>query len=77
MGTGAPESMGLKVTFGDNVTLNLEPDTKEETTRLFKLLSDGGKITMELQDMFWGAYFGSCIDKYGVNWSFNFMHEKS
>lgn len=73
MGTDAPESMGFKVNFGNNVYINLEPDTKEETTKLFTALSKGGKITMELQDMFWGAFFGSCTDKYGVQWMFNCM----
>ncbi len=71
MGTDAPESMGFNVVFGNSTHINLEPDTKEETQRLFKGLSEGGKVTMELQDMFWGAYFGSCIDKYGISWMFN------
>ena len=56
MGTDAPESMGFTVNFGNNVHINLEPDTKKETKELFDALSAGGKITMELQDMFWGAY---------------------
>jgi len=67
----APESMGLKVDYGNNIHINLEPETREETKRLYEALSDGGKVTMELQDMFWGAYYGSCTDKYGVNWMFN------
>jgi PhnB protein len=71
MGTDAPESMGFTVNFGNNVYINLEPDTKAETKKLFDALSAGGKITMELQDMFWGAYFGSCTDKFGVQWMFN------
>lgn len=71
MGTDAPESMGFKVNFGNNVYINLEPDTREETRRLFKALSEGGKIEMELQEMFWGDYYGSCKDKFGVQWMFN------
>jgi len=71
MGTDAPESMGFKVTFGNNVYISLHPDTREETRRLFKALSNGGKVEMELQDMFWGDYYGSCSDKYGVQWMFN------
>ena len=71
MGTDAPESMGFKVSFGNNIYINLEPDTREETKRLFDALLSGGTLTMELQDMFWGAYFGSCTDKYGVQWMFN------
>jgi PhnB protein len=66
MGTDAPESMGFSVNFGNNVHLNLEPDTRNETKRLFDALASGGTITQALQDMFWGAYYGSCTDKYGV-----------
>jgi PhnB protein len=71
MGTDSPESMGFNVVFGNNMHLNLEPDTREETDRLFAALSEGGKIGMPLQEMFWGDYFGSCTDKYGVQWMFN------
>jgi len=71
MGTDAPESMGFTVNPGNNVYIMLEPDTREETNRLFKALSEGGKIEQELQEMFWGAYYGSCTDKYGVRWMFN------
>ena len=70
MGTDAPESMGFKVNPGNNVYITLQPDTREETRRLFNALSDGGKIEQELQDMFWGDYYGSCADKYGVEWMF-------
>jgi PhnB protein len=71
MGTDAPESMGFNLKMGNNVHLNLEPDTREETDKLFKALSAGGKVEQELQDMFWGAYYGSCQDKFGVHWMFN------
>jgi PhnB protein len=71
MGTDAPESMGFNVNFGNNMHINLEPDTREETKKLFNALSAGGKVTMDLQDMFWGAYYGSCTDKFGVQWMFN------
>lgn len=71
MGSDAPESMGFKINYGNNVHINLETDTREESDRLFKALSAGGTITMPLQDMFWGDYFGSCTDKYGLQWMFN------
>ena len=70
MGTDAPEQMGFKVNFGNNLYINLQLDTREETKQLFTALSAGGKIEMELQDMFWGDYFGCCADKYGVQWMF-------
>jgi len=71
MGSDAPESMGFRMNYGNNVHINLETDTREETDRLFNALSAGGKITMPLLDMFWGAYYGSCTDKYGVQWMVN------
>ena len=71
MGTDAPESMGFRVTAGNNVYINLEPDTREETKRLFTALSAGGKVEQDLQEMFWGDFYGSCKDKFGVQWMFN------
>lgn len=71
MGTDAPESMGFTVIEGNNTYINLEPDTREETSHLFVGLSAGGKVTMPLQEMFWGDYYGSCTDKFGINWMFN------
>lgn len=71
MGTDAPESMGFKLKQGNNLFINLEPDTRAETERLFTALAAGGQIGMALQDMFWGAYFGSLTDRFGVQWMFN------
>ena len=72
MGTDAPESMGFNLNFGNNTYISLEPDSKEETQKLFDELSAGGIVTMDLQPMFWGALYGSCTDKFGVQWMFNF-----
>lgn len=71
MGSDAPESMGFVVNKGNNTYIMLEPDTKEETNTLFNALSAGGNVTMELADMFWGDYYGSCVDKFGIQWMFN------
>ena len=71
MGTDAPESMGFRLVAGNNVHINLEPDTRAETERLFHALAEGGEVEMPLQDMFWGAYFGSLRDRFGVQWMFN------
>ena len=76
MGTDAPESMGFNVKPGNNVYINLEPDTRAETKRLYDALAAGGKVEMELQDMFWGAYYGSIKDKFGVQWMFNCVEPK-
>jgi PhnB protein len=71
MGSDAPESMGLKVATGNNVHINLELDTRAEAERLFNALAAGGKVEMPLQEMFWGATFGSLADRFGVQWMVN------
>jgi PhnB protein len=76
MATDAPESMGFKLTQGNNMNISLEPETREEAQRLFDALSAGGNITMPLQDMFFGAFFGSFTDKYGINWMLNYSEKK-
>lgn len=64
------ESMG-EVRVGNSVTINLEPDSLEETRRLFDALSEGASDTVPLAEMFWGATWGTCLDRYGVRWMFN------
>src|SRR4051812_1827206 len=71
MGTDSPESMGFKLNQGNNVYINLEPDTRAETDRLFTALAAGGIIEMQLQEMFWGAYWGTLTDRFGIRWMFN------
>ena len=71
MGTDAPESMGFTLRPGNNVYLNLEPDSRAETDRLFKALSVNATIEQPLQEMFWGGYFGCLTDQFGVQWMFN------
>jgi PhnB protein len=71
MGTDAPESMGFKLNQGNNVHINLEPDTRADTDRLFAALSQGGKVEAPLAEMFWGAYWGCLTDRFGVKWMFN------
>jgi PhnB protein len=73
MATDAPESMGFKIAPGNNMHICLEPESREEASRLFDALSVGGKIDMPMQDMFFGAYFGSFADRFGINWMINYI----
>lgn len=75
-GTDAPGSMGFTVTSGNNMHIMLEPDTKEEADKLFAALSEGGEIEMAMADQFWGDYFGSFKDKYGIGWMINVEGKK-
>lgn len=71
MGSDAPKSMGFRVTAGNNVYLNLMPETRAETRRIFAALALGGVVEQQLQEMFWGDYFGSLRDRFGIQWMFN------
>lgn len=72
MASDALESMGQKLTVGDNVHIAIAPESKEEADRLFAGLSAGGKVEMPLADAFWGGYFGSFTDKFGIKWLVNY-----
>lgn len=77
MGTDAPKELGFTLVHGNNMHINLEPESREETDRIFNQLSEGGKIDMPLQDMFFGAYYGSFTDKFGINWMLHFQNNQS
>jgi PhnB protein len=71
MGTDMLRSMGHEIVVGTNVSLNLEPDTLAEGQRLFDALSDGATEVSPLAKMFWGDYWGTLLDRYGVRWMVN------
>lgn len=68
MGTDALESMGQHVSIGNNFHLSISTESEDEAKTLFAALSAGGKVTIPLDKMFWGAYFGMCTDKFNVQW---------
>ena len=70
MGNDIPAAMGQRIQ-GNNVTMNLEPDTRAETDRLFAALKEGGTVECALAEMSWGGYWGSLIDRYGNEWMFS------
>ena len=67
---------GKEVSSGDQVHLSLNFESLESINKIFENLSEGGKVSMELQDTFWGARFGMLADKFGINWMFNFDYPK-
>jgi uncharacterized glyoxalase superfamily protein PhnB/uncharacterized protein YndB with AHSA1/START domain len=71
MATDSPKEMGFTLNSGNNMHICIEPGSKGEAKRIFDELSSGGNVTMPLEDMFFGAYFGSFTDKYGINWMIN------
>ena len=71
MATDMVESMGHELKVGNNTTINLEPDTKEDADRLYAHLSQGSVECVAPMQMPWGAYWGVCLDRYGIRWMFN------
>ncbi len=72
MATDALESMGFNVSFGNNFYISIDADSISEADQLFEGLADGGKILVKIGHQFWGDYFGSLQDKFGVRWMINF-----
>jgi PhnB protein len=54
--------------IGNNISLSLTTDTKEDADRIFEQLSAGGQANMPMNDTFWGDYFGMCTDRFNINW---------
>ena len=57
---------------GNNFSISINAESKEEADKLFNALSAGGQITMPMNATFWGAYFGMFTDKFGIAWMVNF-----
>lgn len=72
MGSDTGGEWASKLTQGNNFSVAIGTDSKEEADRLFAGLSDGGKILMPMSDTFWGDYFGMFIDKFGISWMVSF-----
>ena len=72
MGSDMPSGFGPPVQMGNNFSISYTTESKEQTDDLFAKISEGGTVSMPPADMFWGSYFGSCTDKFGVNWQFNY-----
>lgn len=64
-------SAGHKLQAGNQTYVLLDIKDKAEADRLYNSLSEGGEVEMAIQDTFWGAYFGSFVDKFGIRWMIN------
>ncbi|WP_374163635.1 VOC family protein [Arcticibacter sp. MXS-1] len=72
MASDCSSNSGQVLTKGNNNYISITPDSREEADRIFNGLSEGGQIEMPMAEMFWGDYFGSFVDKFGVCWMINF-----
>ncbi len=76
MGTDALESMGHKVSGGNNMSISIDADSEEQAHQFFTRLGEGGTNGMPLEKMFWGALFGMITDKFGIQWMVSYDYNK-
>ncbi|MNQ78708.1 hypothetical protein D3C85_936290 [compost metagenome] len=76
MASDCVPSAGHVLTEGNNMYINLQAESREDADRLFNGLSAGGTIEMPMADMFWGDYFGSFKDRFGIQWMVNFTNPR-
>ena len=57
-------------TASSGVHVNIGFDDADEMARRFRALAEGGSVTMDLHDAFWGDKFGALQDRFGVHWMF-------
>ncbi len=75
--TGGEWAPNLKV--GNNFSISITTDSKDNADHLFKKLATQGQVTMPMEQTFWGDYFGMLTDQFGINWmvSFNEAHSSA
>lgn len=69
MASDTPNSMDY--TPGTNYSVSLSGEDDAELRGYWEGLSDGGTITMPLEQAPWGDSFGMCLDRFGVSWMVN------
>ena len=71
MATDMVRSMGQETRIGNNTTVCLDLDGRDEADRLYGALSEGGSEASPMADMPWGAYWGVVLDRFGIRWMVN------
>lgn len=61
---------------GNNFSVSIGTDSREEADRIFNGLSEDGKVTMPMDKTFWVPYFGMFTDKFGINWMVSFEEQQ-
>ena len=65
MGSDTMAPWNADFNAGNNFSISVHSDSKEEADRLFASLSDQGKVMMPMNKTFWGSYFGMLTDQFG------------
>ena len=72
MGSDTGSAWSANFKQGNNISISVNVDSREEADNLFKSLSKGGKVLMPMADTFWESYFGMLTDQFGIQWMVSF-----
>lgn len=72
MGSDTGGEWGAGYMQGNNFSISVSAESKDEADKLFNGLIAGGKAIMPMNDTFWGSYFGMLTDQFGINWMVGF-----
>ena len=64
---------GNATTVGDNVSVHVDVDSEQDVRKYFDALAAGGRVTMPVEKQFWGAVYGSLVDKFGIGWGLHYQ----
>lgn len=76
MASDSLKSMGQKLVEGNNFSIAIHVESREEADKMFNGLSADGEVEIPMDDTFWGDYFGMLKDKFGVRWMISFPTKK-
>lgn len=68
MGSDKCSSFGPPPKVGNNFSLCFNAENRKHADEIYAKISDGGKVVMPMDEVFWGSYYGKCIDKFGITW---------
>ena len=72
MGSDSTTAFGPPPVVGTNFAISVEGESREHCDEVLAKLSEGGTVKMPMQETFWGAYFGSWTDRFGIGWMINY-----
>jgi PhnB protein len=72
MASDVIDGMGPGRVEGNNFSISVHPESRQEADRIFDALAQGGTVTMPIEDQFWGDYYGSVTDRFGIQWMVNY-----
>ena len=75
MGSDLAGEWATNLQVGNNITLSISAESKDQADHFFQKLSEGGKVTMPMDNTFWGSYYGMCTDRFDIHWMIDFSQE--